>query len=247
MCQFYHPKKGLLKKPPMNVNAQFGLATLWRRARHRFTPKVVKEILLSDRFRNRLHMWKLIHSLGSNTLSRFEATRFLRSNEGGLTMCYALRRLAQNIQEPFKTLALQAVDTTIRWWKGKPAPCIAALRAPWILGSNLEGELRTFLRQWYFQALVHHVPCHPPSLKTIFVKHSSVVDILCNHKQAIDDWGHHVEPKCTCKNWRPYQSAALNYSRSSGAQRIFAGTTLTFFTSGHCRRVAPEQGLLVEA
>ena len=45
-------------------------------------------VLLSDRFKNSLHMWKLIHSLGSNTKSRFETTRFLRSNEGGLAMCY---------------------------------------------------------------------------------------------------------------------------------------------------------------
>ena len=33
ICQFYHPKKGLLKKPLLNTNAQFGLATLWRRAK----------------------------------------------------------------------------------------------------------------------------------------------------------------------------------------------------------------------
>ena len=98
------------------------LATLWRRARHRFTPKTVKEIPTSDRFQNRLHMWTLIRFLGSNTKSWFETTRFLRSNEGGLTTCYALRRLAQNIQEPFRTLSLKALDTTIRWWKGKPAP-----------------------------------------------------------------------------------------------------------------------------
>ena len=210
ICQFYHPRKGLLKKPQMNMNAQFGLATLWRRARHRFTPKVVKDIIQSDRFQNRLSMWKLIHSLGSNTLSRFETTRFLRSNEGGLTMCYALRRLAQNIQEPFRSLALQAIDTTIKWWKGKPAPRICALRAPWILSPNLEKDLRGFLRSWYTTALAHHVPCHPPSLKTIFVKHSSVVDLLCNHKQAIDDWGNNMEPTCTCATWRSYQSACFD-------------------------------------
>ena len=45
ICQFFHPKKGLLKRPAMNTNAQFGLATLWCRARHRFTPKVIKDIL----------------------------------------------------------------------------------------------------------------------------------------------------------------------------------------------------------
>ena len=28
ICQFFHPKKGLLKRPAMNTNARFGLATL---------------------------------------------------------------------------------------------------------------------------------------------------------------------------------------------------------------------------
>ena len=123
-------------------------------------------------------------------------------------MCYALRRLAQNIQEPFKTLSPQALDSTIAWWKGKPAPHIAALRAPWLLCPNLEDELRRFLRQWYWQALAHHVPCHPPSLKTIFIKHASVVDILCNHKQAIEDWGNQAQPVCSCKNWMACRTAA---------------------------------------
>ena len=31
ICQFFHPRKGILKKPALNTNAQFGLATLWRR------------------------------------------------------------------------------------------------------------------------------------------------------------------------------------------------------------------------
>ena len=34
----------------MNTNAQFGLATLWRRSKHKFTPQVVKDILASERF-----------------------------------------------------------------------------------------------------------------------------------------------------------------------------------------------------
>ena len=112
ICQFFHPKKGLLKHPAMNTHAQFGLATLWRRARHRFTPKVIKDILASDRFQHRLQLWHIIHDLGSNTKARFETTKMLRSNEGGLPLCYALRQLAANIQEPYRTLALQAIDNT---------------------------------------------------------------------------------------------------------------------------------------
>ena len=96
ICQFYHPRKGLLKKTLLTSNAQFGLAALWRCARHKFTPQVIKDILASDRFQNRLELWTIIHALGSNTKARFEQTRLLRSSEGGLHVCYALRRLANN-------------------------------------------------------------------------------------------------------------------------------------------------------
>ena len=81
ICQFFHPRKGILKKLAMNTNAKFGFATLWRRAKHKFNPQVVKDILASDRFQNRLELWTIIHSLGSNTKARFEQTKMLRSNE----------------------------------------------------------------------------------------------------------------------------------------------------------------------
>ena len=153
ICQFFHPKKVILKKPALNTNTQFGLATLWHRAKHRFTPAVVRQILTSERFQNRLELWTIIHALGSNTIARFEQTKMLRSNEGGLTLCYALRRLANHIQEPFRTLSLQGIENSIKWWKGIPAPRATALRAPWSLTPNLQQKLKQFLRKWH--------PCIP--------------------------------------------------------------------------------------
>ena len=133
ICQLFHPRKGIPQKPALNTNAQFGLATLWHRAKHKFTPQLGKDILASDRFQNRLELWTIIHALGSNTKARFEQTKMLRPHEGGLALCYALRRLASNVQEPFRTLSLQAIDTSIKWWQGKPAPRASALRSPWSL------------------------------------------------------------------------------------------------------------------
>ena len=208
----------------MNTNAQFGLATLWRRARHRFTPKVIKNILASDRFQHRLRLWHIIHDLGSNTKARFETTKMLRSNDGGLHLCYALRRLAANIQEPYRTLSLQAIDNTIVWWKGKPAPRASALRAPWAMSPNLANSLQTFLRQWYLRMIEHHVPCHVPSFKTIFTKHASVVDILCNHKSAIEPWSMDDPPSCCCTAWSQFRSAALN---PTSAHWVLSGSLLT--------------------
>ena len=106
-----------------------------------------------------------IHSLGSNTKTRFEQTKMPRSNDGGLTLCYALRRLANNIQEPYRTLSLQAIDASITWWQGKPAPRASPLRAPWSLSPNLQRALKQFLRKWHLQVLTYQVPCHTPSFK----------------------------------------------------------------------------------
>ena len=167
---------------------------------------------MSSRFQNRLELWTIVHALGSNTKARFEQTKMLRSNDGGLLLCYALRRLANNTQEPFRTLSLTAIDATIKWWHGKPAPRASALRAPWSLSPNLQSQLKKFLRQWHLQMLDHQVPCHTPSFKTVFIKHSAVLDILCNHKQAIEDWSTSNPATCCCKSWSGYKTAALNPS-----------------------------------
>ena len=167
---------------------------------------------MSSRFQNRLDLWTIVHALGSNTKARFEQTKMLRSNDGGLLLCYALRRLANNTQEPFRTLSLTAIDASIKWWHGKPAPRASALRAPWSLSPNLQSQLKKFLRQWHLQMLDHQVPCHTPSFKTVFIKHAAVLDILCNHKQAIEDWSTSNPAICCCKSWSDYKTAALNPS-----------------------------------
>jgi hypothetical protein len=171
ICQFFHPRKSTLKKLAMNTNDQFGLATLWRRSKHRFTPQVVKDILASERFQHRLELWTIIHALGSNTKARFEQSKMLRSHDGGLTLCYALRRLANNIQEPYSTLSLQAIDASIKWWQGKPAPRASALRAFWFLSPNLQRSLKQFLRNWHLKVLPYQVACHTPFFKMVFIKH----------------------------------------------------------------------------
>ena len=222
ICQFFHPRKGILKKPAMNSNAQFGLATLWHRAKHKFTPQVVKDILASDRFQNRLELWIIIQSLGSNTKARFKQTKMLRSNEGGLTLCYTLRRLANNIQEPYRTLSLQAIDASIRWWQGKPAPRASALRAPWSLSPNLQKNTQAIFsasgtfKFWLTKST--------PSFKAVFIKHASVLGQLCNHKHAISQWPTNPSTQCCCKRWSQYKKAAINPSDSHW---VLSGSLLT--------------------
>ena len=247
ICQFYHPKKGLLKKPLLNTNAQFGLATLWRRAKHKFTPQLVRQVLTSSRFQNRLELWTIVHALGSNTKARFEQTKMLRSNDGGLLLCYALRRLANNTQEPFRTLSLTAIDASIKWWHGKPAPRASALRAPWSLSPNLQSQLKKFLRQWHLQMLDHQVPCHTPSFKTVFIKHAAVLDILCNHKQAIEDWSTSNPANLLLQILVRLQNCCTQSFRSSlGTIRFSSPLAASTGTCRDCRRLFIQQSLPVE-
>ena len=148
----------------------------------------------------------------------------LRSNDGGLTLCYALRRLANNIQEPFRTLSLNAIiDASIKWWHGKTAPRASAICAPWSLTPNLQQQLKKFLRQWHLQILDYQVPCHNPLFKMVLIQHAAVLDQLCNHKKAMDDWSTSNPAICCCKNWSSYKAAALN---PSDPHWVLAGSLL---------------------
>jgi hypothetical protein len=46
----------------------------------------------------------------------------------------------------------------------------------------------------------------------VFIKHAAVLDILCNHKHAIEDWSTSNPAICCCKSWSSYKPAALNPS-----------------------------------
>ena len=81
-----------------------------------------------------------------------------------------------------------------------------------------------FLRQSRLQVLAHQVPCHVPSFKTVFVKHASVLDQLCNHKQAVTMWSTHIDVECCCKNWSQYKKASLN---PSDPHWVLSGSLLT--------------------
>ena len=48
---------------------------------------------------------------------------------------------------------------------------------------------------------------HEPSFKMVHVKHPSLMEAICNHKEAIQDWSDDIEPTCTCATLKKYPSA----------------------------------------
>lgn len=60
---------------------------------------------------------------------------------------------------------------------------------------------------WYFGIKHTAVPCHEPSFRLIYVKHPSLMDAICNHKEAIQNWSDEIPPTCTCSILQQFPSA----------------------------------------
>ena len=121
------PKKKIQNLRPKNSK---NYSTPWighpveRRAKHKFAPQVVRDILSSERLQ-----YALGHYLrfGTECQSQTETTKMLRSNSGSLTLCYimlyTLRRLSDGIQEPYPTLFLSLCRPPMRQFdRGKANP-----------------------------------------------------------------------------------------------------------------------------
>ena len=79
ISQFFIPRKGIISKIPYSNTRQFGIASLWRKKRHKSTGKALRSVLSSPLFQSRARMWTLLQDLGSNTRRRFERTQYIRS------------------------------------------------------------------------------------------------------------------------------------------------------------------------
>ena len=163
----------------------------------------VQEILRSPRFQTGLNygtssiLWVAIQNQDSKR-ARCYVCYGPRQTDA---LFAALRQLGVNIQEPH-TAPSPYRCISMHPFKGKPAPRrTAALRAPWSFTPNQQ-LLQGFLRPWHLRVLSHQVPCLNPSFKMVFVKHCSVMDLLCNQKGTIEAWSTGDTPKCYCSNWQ---------------------------------------------
>ena len=174
----------------------------------------------------------MIHDLGSNTRRSYDTQRFLRSSAAGITLCYALRKLASQIQEPSRSNALKHIDNCITHWKGKKAPKSFSFRSPWLLTPNLTRTIRRALTNWYHQNRTVAVPFHKPSVKVIYQKHPAVGEFLFTHKKAVQAWASESPPQCTCELLR---QLATQFSPVEQALPIGSMNNRFFPDEEHCR------------
>ena len=90
------------------------------------------------------------------------------------------------------------------FWKAKKVRKPVPLRAPWLLGPNWTRDLRRLLTSHVHQTRCYNTTLQTPSTGIVFTKFPSVMDSLCNHKEAATKWADGETPKCACDALRPH-------------------------------------------
>ena len=161
---------------------------MWRKLRWQSTPQHLRRALHSPLFHRRVQLWEIIQDLGSNSVRRFHMEKRLRSNEIGAQGCYFIRRLANNLGEPQRSYAINAIDRALTFWKAKRVRKPVPLRAPWLLAPNWTRDLRQLLTSHVHRTRCYNTTLQTPSTGIVFTKFPSVMDSLCNHKEAATKW-----------------------------------------------------------
>ena len=128
----------------------------------------------------------------------------IRSNKIGPQGCYFIRRLANNLGEPQRSYAINAIDRALKFWKAKPVRRPAPLRAPWLLSPTWKKDPEALLTSQVYATRHYSVSLQPPSTGIIFTKFPSVLDSLCNYKEHATRWAADETPTCTCSTMRGY-------------------------------------------
>ena len=95
------------------------------------------------------------------------------------------------------------------FWKAKRVRKPVPLRAPWLLCPNWTRDLRRLLTFHVNQTRHYNTTLQTPSTAIVFTKFPSVMDSLCNHKEAATKWADGETPKCACDALRPHAPRGL--------------------------------------
>ena len=145
MYQFFNCRKGIIQRTKFSGSRQFGTFSLWRKLRWKSTPTHVRRALQHPIFGRRVKLWEVIQDLGTNSVKRFHMEKRIRSNEFGQQGCYFLRRLANNLGEPQRSYAINAIDRALTFWRAKRVRRPVPLRAPWLVAPDWTKQLRRLL------------------------------------------------------------------------------------------------------
>ena len=159
----------------------------------------------------------------------------LRFNEIGVQGCYFIRRLANNLGEPQRSYAINAIDRALTFWKAKRVRKPVSLRAPWLLCPNWTRDLRRLLTFHVHHTRHYNTTLQTPFTAIVFTKFFSVMDSMCNHKEAATRWADGETPKCACDVLRPHALRVFQFDHHlvlDGDNLHFEDGPHTFIATG---------------
>ena len=117
----FRPRTRFIRQLDFSQSRHMGFATIWRKRRRLRLPIALQQAFLAKRMSNRLDLWRLLGDLGSNTLRRFDAIRYIWSRDFPHAALYILHRITTHLPEPHHQACISAIRSSLRF-RGHPAP-----------------------------------------------------------------------------------------------------------------------------
>ena len=193
----FRPRTGFIRQLDFSQSRHMGFATISRKRRRLRLPIALQQAFLAKRMSNRLDLWRLLGDLGSNTLRRFDAIRYIRSRDFPHAALYILHRIATHLPEPRHQACISAIRSSLRFRGLIPPGPSRAMLAPFFanffFGTLLLTQLRGFVRSTTRSAL----PFHVAQPRIVFKAHRKLSSDLFSHLQAAQTWSL-GKLSCTC-------------------------------------------------
>ena len=245
----FRPRTGFIRQLDFSQSWHMGFATIWRKRRRLRLPIALQQAFLAKRMSNRLDLWRLLGDLGSNTLRRFDAIRYIRSRDFPHAALYILHRIATHLPEPHHQACISAIRSSLRF-RGliPPSPSRPTL-APFFAHCSFRTLLLTQLCGFVRSTTRSALPFHVAQPRIVFKAHRKLSSALFSHLQAAQTWSL-AELSCTCTDLAkrhpslPKHEGHLLFS-GSDTHELFDPDTVSMLSGSMRNSFFPPRGVLM--
>jgi hypothetical protein len=184
---------------PTASNPYIHSSAKWVR-RYRARPTQLQSDLMVTRFQFVSQRFKLLYLLGSDSLLKFETSKFLRSNQVDTWFCFALFRYAKHIAEPFRTRAKSQLKLILQFRHSDAPPNNIPIRLR-VVNDEMAFNVRKWLLGMTYQYRAQFPPLHKVRAPLVFVKGKTLGTFCYNFRQKLKFWHPDQRPTCSCSHF----------------------------------------------
>ena len=177
---------------PTAANPYIHSSAKWVR-RYRARPTQLQSYLMVTRFQFVSQRFKLLYLLGSDSLLKFETSKFLRSNQVDTWFCFALFRYAKHIAEPFRTRAKSQLKLILQFRHSDAPPNNIPIRL-WVVNDEMAFNVRKWLLGMTYQYRAQFPPLHKVRAPLVFFKGRTLGTFCYKFRQKLKFWHPDQQP-----------------------------------------------------